>query len=244
MEARGAQAGEVPALAAAIERALAGGPEHHRRKAAEQGKLPVRERIARLVDPGSFCEDGLLAHAEEEGFGADGVVTGTATVDGRPICLMANDPTVKAGSWGPRTVEKIVRIQERALRLEVPIVYLVDSAAPPPLTDALAVLLSVGAGSWPSATLPLPPAAAAAPLARPRRPQPRTAVRRESWAVCPRYRGPVSVPLSPRRRGWGCPLPRCRFRRLRRRRGSARNGPRSPARSPRRRSRWRTRERR
>ncbi|WDT94321.1 acyl-CoA carboxylase subunit beta [Thermoleophilum album] len=128
MEARGAQAGEVPALAAAIERALAGGPEHHRRKAAEQGKLPVRERIARLVDPGSFCEDGLLAHAEEEGFGADGVVTGTATVDGRPICLMANDPTVKAGSWGPRTVEKIVRIQERALRLEVPIVYLVDSA--------------------------------------------------------------------------------------------------------------------
>ncbi len=121
------QAG-LPPLEEAVARALAGGPERHRRKAAEQGKLPVRERIARLVDPGSFCEDGLLAHAEEEGFGADGVVCGTATVDGRTVCLMANDPTVKAGSWGPRTVEKIIRIQERALRLEVPIVYLVDSA--------------------------------------------------------------------------------------------------------------------
>jgi acetyl-CoA carboxylase carboxyltransferase component len=55
-------------------------------------------------------------------------VTGTATIGGRTICLMANDPTVKAGSWGPLTVEKIIRIQERALRLEVPIVYMVDSA--------------------------------------------------------------------------------------------------------------------
>jgi acetyl-CoA carboxylase carboxyltransferase component len=88
----------------------------------------VRERVARLVDEGSFVEDGLLAHADEEGFGADGVVTGIATVDGRPIALMANDPTVKAGSWGPRTVEKIIRIQERALATEVPLVYMVDSA--------------------------------------------------------------------------------------------------------------------
>jgi acetyl-CoA carboxylase carboxyltransferase component len=56
------------------------------------------------------------------------VVTGAATVGGRPICLMANDPTVKAGSWGPRTVEKIIRVQERALASRVPIVYMVDSA--------------------------------------------------------------------------------------------------------------------
>jgi acetyl-CoA carboxylase carboxyltransferase component len=88
----------------------------------------VRERVARLVDAGSFSEEALLANWEEEGFGADGVVTGTATVGGRPICLMANDPTVKAGSWGPRTVEKIIRIQERALTAQVPIVYMVDSA--------------------------------------------------------------------------------------------------------------------
>ncbi len=80
------------------------------------------------MDADSFTEDSLLASWEADGFGADGVVTGTATVAGRPICLMANDPTVKAGSWGPKTVEKIIRIQERALTSRVPIVYMVDSA--------------------------------------------------------------------------------------------------------------------
>src|SRR5205814_9419271 len=112
----------------AVGRALAGGPERHREKSAEQGKLPVRERVARLVDGGSFAEEALLANWEQDGFGADGVVTGMATVGGRPVCLMANDPTVKAGSWGPKTVEKIIRIQEQALRHEVPMIYLVDSA--------------------------------------------------------------------------------------------------------------------
>jgi acetyl-CoA carboxylase carboxyltransferase component len=115
-------------LKAALERARAGGPERHHEKSAAQGKLAVRERVGRLVDEGSFVEDALLASWEQEGFGADGVVTGSATVAGRPVCLMANDPTVKAGSWGPKTVEKIVRIQERALRSLVPIVYMVDSA--------------------------------------------------------------------------------------------------------------------
>jgi acetyl-CoA carboxylase carboxyltransferase component len=56
------------------------------------------------------------------------VVTGIGTVDGRPVAVMANDPTVKAGSWAPKTVEKILRIQERALSLRTPLVYLVDSA--------------------------------------------------------------------------------------------------------------------
>ena len=56
------------------------------------------------------------------------MVTGTAKIDGRPACLMANDPTVKAGSWGPKTVEKIIRIQEGALEHRLPMVYLVDSA--------------------------------------------------------------------------------------------------------------------
>src|SRR5437762_8958685 len=59
---------------------------------------------------------------------ADGVVTGVGLVDGRPVCVMANDPTVKAGSWGARTVEKIVRLTEHALRHELPVVWLVDSA--------------------------------------------------------------------------------------------------------------------
>src|SRR5437763_7232750 len=115
-------------LEGAVGRALAGGPERHREKALEQGKLPVRERLALLLDDGSFAEEALLANWQEEGLGADGVVTGVGTVDGRPVALMANDPTVKAGSWGPKTVEKILRIQERALSLEVPMIYLVDSA--------------------------------------------------------------------------------------------------------------------
>ncbi len=81
-----------------------------------------------LLDEGSFSEEALLANWQAEGLGADGVVTGVGAVDGRPVALMANDPTVKAGSWGPKTVEKILRIQERALALQIPMVYLVDSA--------------------------------------------------------------------------------------------------------------------
>jgi acetyl-CoA carboxylase carboxyltransferase component len=115
-------------LEQAVGRAEAGGPDHHRQKALEQGKLPVRERLARLFDAGSFTEDALLANWEQDGLGADGVVTGVGTVGGRPVAVMANDPTVKAGSWGPKTVEKILRVQERALTSRVPMVYLVDSA--------------------------------------------------------------------------------------------------------------------
>jgi acetyl-CoA carboxylase carboxyltransferase component len=112
----------------AVDRALAGGPERHHEKSAEQGKLPVRERVARLLDEGSFAEEALLANWDGDGLGADGVVTGMGTVGGRPVAVMANDPTVKAGSWGPKTVEKIIRIQEQALEHRVPMIYLVDSA--------------------------------------------------------------------------------------------------------------------
>jgi acetyl-CoA carboxylase carboxyltransferase component len=112
----------------ALESALAGGPERHQAKVSDQGKLPVRERVARLVDKESFAEEALLANWDKEGLGADGVVTGLALVGGRRVALMANDPTVKAGSWGPKTVEKILRVQERALKLRLPMIYLVDSA--------------------------------------------------------------------------------------------------------------------
>ncbi len=115
-------------LRGASAHALAGGPERHHEKSAEQGKLPVRERVALLLDEGSFAEEALLANWEGDGLGADGVVTGVGEIDGRTVALMANDPTVKAGSWGPKTVEKILRIQERALSLQIPMVYLVDSA--------------------------------------------------------------------------------------------------------------------
>jgi acetyl-CoA carboxylase carboxyltransferase component len=118
----------VSDVSEAVGRAHGGGPERHHDKAREQGKLPVRERVSRLLDEGSFVEDGLLANWEEEGLGADGVVTGQGRVDGRPVAVMANDPTVKAGSWGPKTVEKIIRIQEKSLEHRIPMVYLVDSA--------------------------------------------------------------------------------------------------------------------
>ena len=116
------------ALRYACEQALAGGPERHHAKSAEQGKLPVRERIALLLDDGSFTEDGLLSHWDVDGEGADGVVTGVGTLDGRPAGVIANDPTVKAGSWAPGTVEKILRLQERVASIRCPLIYLIDSA--------------------------------------------------------------------------------------------------------------------
>jgi acetyl-CoA carboxylase carboxyltransferase component len=116
------------ALSAATDQARAGGPERHHAKSAEQGKLPVRERIALLFDEGSFTEDGLLSHWDVDGEGADGVVTGVGSVDGRPVAVIANDPTVKAGSWAPGTVEKMLRLQERVASIRCPLVYLIDSA--------------------------------------------------------------------------------------------------------------------
>ncbi|MDQ6885416.1 MAG: acyl-CoA carboxylase subunit beta [Candidatus Dormibacteraeota bacterium] len=111
-----------------VEAARAGGSARYAEKLRSEGKLPVRRRLELLLDPDFQVEDGLLAHSEEPGYGADGVVTVVGQIEGRTVCVMANDPTVKAGSWGPRTVEKIVRIQETAERLRVPIFYLVDSA--------------------------------------------------------------------------------------------------------------------
>ncbi|MEX2419194.1 MAG: acyl-CoA carboxylase subunit beta [Acidimicrobiia bacterium] len=112
----------------AAERALGGGPEKYHEKIAEQGKLFVRDRVALLCDPGSFVEDGLLANALGDELAADAVVTGRGSVDGRPVMVIANDPTVKAGSWGARTVEKIIRSLEAAYDERLPVFYLVDSA--------------------------------------------------------------------------------------------------------------------
>ena len=115
-------------LARLTERALAGNLDKVGDKLAAQGKLFVRDRLALLLDKDSFVEDGLLANNRADDLPADGVVTGVGRVDGRPVCIMANDPTVKAGSWGARTVEKIVRLTEHALRHELPVFWLVDSA--------------------------------------------------------------------------------------------------------------------
>ena len=96
-----------------------------------QGKLTARERIALLVDPRtSLLELGLLvAHDQYDGQApAAGVVTGIGWIHERPVVIVANDATVKAGSWWPETITKILRAQEAAMRCRVPIVYLVDSA--------------------------------------------------------------------------------------------------------------------
>ena len=96
-----------------------------------QGKLTARERIAKLCDPGSrFLEVGLLvAWDRYDGQApAAGVVTGIGMVEERHVVIVANDATVKAGSWWPETITKILRAQEIAMRCRIPIIYLVDSS--------------------------------------------------------------------------------------------------------------------
>ncbi|HKA96945.1 MAG TPA: carboxyl transferase domain-containing protein, partial [Streptosporangiaceae bacterium] len=120
-----AEHSDLAEVRAGIER---GGARKYHESAAAAGKLFARERIRLLTDDGSFTEDGRYANVLADGLPADGVITGTATIDGRPVALMANDSTVKAGSWGARTVEKIIRIIEKAYQAGLPMIYLVDSA--------------------------------------------------------------------------------------------------------------------
>ncbi|HET9667554.1 MAG TPA: carboxyl transferase domain-containing protein, partial [Desertimonas sp.] len=114
----------------AIERALQP-DERALAKIRGQNKLTARERVDLLLDPQSFVEDGLLANSQAADNGgalpADGVVTGRGTIEGMPVVVVANDPMVKAGSWGARTVEKMVRATETAIHEQVPIFWLVDS---------------------------------------------------------------------------------------------------------------------
>lgn len=111
---------------------LGGGKEaiekHHKR-----GKLTARERIQKLIDPGSeFLEIGLFAaygmYEEYGGAPSAGVVVGIGKVHGRDVVIVANDATVKAGAWFPITCKKNLRAQEIAMENRIPIVYLVDSA--------------------------------------------------------------------------------------------------------------------
>ena len=97
-------------------------------KLASANKLYVRARIDLLFDDCTFVEDGQLANALAADLPADGVVTGRGLIQGRPALVVANDPSVKAGSWGARTVEKIIRMTEVALRDELPIFWFIDSA--------------------------------------------------------------------------------------------------------------------
>jgi 3-methylcrotonyl-CoA carboxylase beta subunit len=108
-----------------------GGGAEKARKLHAQGKLTARERVTQLCDPDTrFIELGLLvAYDQYDGQApAAGVVTGLGIAHDRPVVVVANDPTVKAGSWWPETIRKILRAQEVAMRCRIPIVYLVDSA--------------------------------------------------------------------------------------------------------------------
>ena len=107
---------------------LQGGQEKYHQKNQEQGKMFVRDRLNLLFDDGLSAEDGMFANVLAGDLPADGVVTGIGKIHGRTVCVMANDSTIKAGSWGKRTVEKIIRIQETAEKLRCPMLYLVDSA--------------------------------------------------------------------------------------------------------------------
>jgi len=110
-----------------LERARLGGSEKNRQKVIESGKMLVRQRLELLFDAGWSFEDGLLARYDE-GLPGDAVVTCVGKVDGRDVAVIANDFTVKAGTWGKRTFEKITRIQEIADESGIPLVYLFDSA--------------------------------------------------------------------------------------------------------------------
>ncbi|MEK7833813.1 MAG: carboxyl transferase domain-containing protein [Acidobacteriota bacterium] len=121
----------VAELRSLEERLRQGGGADKIERQHSQGKLTARERIARLIDPNThFQEVGLLiAHDQYEGQApAAGVVTGFGVIAGREAVVIANDATVKAGSWWPETIKKMLRAQEIAMRCRVPIVYLVDSA--------------------------------------------------------------------------------------------------------------------
>ena len=118
-------------LRALEERLRAGGGPDKIKKQHEQGKLTARERVALLLDKDSYAQEiGLLVAYDqyEGGAPAAGVVTTVGRVGGREVVVVANDATVKAGSWWPETIRKILRAQEVAMRSRVPIVYLVDSA--------------------------------------------------------------------------------------------------------------------
>src|SRR5260370_17542719 len=108
-----------------------GGVAKYHAKNKEVGKRFARDRIGLLLDPGSFVEDAKLANNVEDDLPSDGVITGLGKLDDRLVAVMANDSTVKAGSWGRLTGGKILRIQEQARLLRCAPFYLVDSPGAP-----------------------------------------------------------------------------------------------------------------
>lgn len=115
-------------LIAERERIKLGGEEKYRIQVREQNKLFVRERLELLFDPGSLREEGIFAEVQDPSLAADAMITGLGKINGKKVAFFAADPTVKAGSWGAKSVEKMIRIQELAMKLKIPIIYMIDSA--------------------------------------------------------------------------------------------------------------------
>src|SRR5437588_10720779 len=116
-------------LAAQIERISKGGAEKYHARNREQKKCFARDRLKLLLDDGKIeFEDGMFAESQTPELPADGVITGTGRIHGRPVAFSASDSTVKAGSAGEKSVQKNLRIQEMAMQMHVPMFYLIDSA--------------------------------------------------------------------------------------------------------------------
>src|SRR3954471_11131628 len=120
----------VDELKRRVETARQGGGPKYVARHKEQGKLPPRERIAELLDPNTaFLELSPLAAngMYDDGAPAAGIITGVGRIQGRECLIIANDATVKGGTYFPMTVKKHLRAQEVALQNNLPCVYLVDS---------------------------------------------------------------------------------------------------------------------
>ncbi|MHB8606511.1 MAG: acyl-CoA carboxylase subunit beta [Thermoplasmatota archaeon] len=118
-------------LADEVEKAQRGGPAKYHEKLKEENKLFVRERLKLFFPEGLAFEDGLFANSKKEDLAADGMVTGAgklAGAKGRNVLFIANDYTVKAGSMAEKGVDKFLRVQERALKANLPVLYLIDSS--------------------------------------------------------------------------------------------------------------------
>lgn len=110
------------------ERIQKGGAPRYHEKLREQNKMFIRDKLRMLFDEDSIVEDGLFANCLISDLPGDAAVAGIGRINGRPVAFMGADATVKAGSWGEKSVERILRVQELAMKMRIPMIYMVDSA--------------------------------------------------------------------------------------------------------------------
>lgn len=121
---------KISELQEKLQKAYLGGSEEARKKHKDRGKLLARDRIANLIDAGSYFLEfsALAAHGLYDGsIHSAGIITGIGKVEGRSVVIVANDATIKGGTYFPETVKKHLRAQEIANKFSLPCIYLVDS---------------------------------------------------------------------------------------------------------------------